>query len=150
MKRGLNMNKKKLKSWYSPKKKTPPTCKIILEEELEQVSSVDHLDSLVTSDGKCLKDTKKRIALAKQAFNKKTILTNKKISIETKKRFLKIYVWSTLLYGCESWTISKQARNHLEAVKMWFYRRLVRIPWTEKKMNEEVLSKILEKRMIVQ
>ena len=147
MKREVStLTKRKLKSWYFPKQKHQQTCKIILEEELEQVSSFDYLGSLVTSDGKCLRDIKKRIALAKQAFNnKKTTLTNKKISIETKKRFLKIYVWSTLLYGC----ISKEAQNHLEAAEMWFYRRLIRIPWTQKKTNEEVLSKILEKRMIV-
>ena len=93
MKREVLTLKRKLKSWYFPKK--PPTFKIILEEEIEQVSSLDYLGSLVTSDGKCLRDKKKRIALAKQTMmfnNKKTILTNKKISIETKKRFLNIYV----------------------------------------------------------
>ena len=71
-KRGLNINKKKTKIMVFSKKETPPTCKIILEEELELVSSFDYLGSLVTSDGKCLRDIKKRIALAKQAFNNKT------------------------------------------------------------------------------
>ena len=136
-KRGLNINKKKTKIMAFSKKETPPTYKIILEEELEQVSSFDYLGSLVTSDKKCLRNIKKRIALAKQAFNnKKTILTNKKISIQIKKRFLKIYIWSTFLYGYELWTISKETQNHLEAAEIWFYQRLMCIPWRKRQMRK--------------
>ena len=150
-KRGLNISKKKTKIMVFSKKATPPSCKIKLDtEELEQVFSFDYLGSLITCDGRCLRDIKRQIALAKKAFNSKmTILTNKKISLETKKRFLRTYVWSILLYGCESWTISKQAQNHLEAAEMWLYRRILRIPWIRKETNEEVLNKIQEEKRIM-
>ena len=58
----------------------------------------------------------------------------------TKIRVLKGYVWSTLLYGCECWTITKDNENKLEAAEMWFLRRLLRISWKEKKSNEVVLK----------
>ena len=50
------------------------------------------------------------------------------------------YVWSTLLYGCESWTINKAAQKKLEAMEMWMWRRMLRIAWTQRKTNVEVLS----------
>ncbi|GFO14566.1 RNA-directed DNA polymerase from mobile element jockey [Plakobranchus ocellatus] len=44
----------------------------------------------------------------------------------------KTYVWSVLLYGSECWTINKETEKKLEAVEMWFIRRMMRIAWTEK------------------
>ncbi|GFO49343.1 RNA-directed DNA polymerase from mobile element jockey [Plakobranchus ocellatus] len=70
----------------------------------------------------------------------KTILTNKHISIETRKRALQCYIEPVLKYGCEAWTISKQIQIKLEATEMWFLRRMLRIPWTAKKTNERVLN----------
>ena len=67
------------------------------------------------------------------------ILKNRNISMKTKIRVLKGYVWSTLLYGCECWTVTKESVNKLEAAEMWFLRRLLRISWKEKKSNEAVL-----------
>ncbi|GFN76696.1 RNA-directed DNA polymerase from mobile element jockey [Plakobranchus ocellatus] len=70
----------------------------------------------------------------------KTILTNKHISIETRKRALQCYIEPVLMYGCEAWTISKQIQNKLEATEKWFLRRMLRIPWIAKKTNERVLN----------
>ena len=53
---------------------------------------------------------------------------------------LKSYVWSVLLFGCEAWTISKEMRKRLEAAELWFYRRMLRIPWTARRTNQEVLQ----------
>ena len=84
---------------------------------------------------------KKRITMAKASFNKMSpILKNRNISMNTKMKVLKCYVWSTLLYGCECWTITKDSENKIEATEMWFLRRLLRISWKEKKSNEVVLD----------
>jgi len=56
-------------------------------------------------------------------------------------RLLKCYVWSTLLYGCESWTISKRMESQLEAAGLWFLRRMLRIAWTDKVSNDQVLHR---------
>ena len=53
---------------------------------------------------------------------------------------MKTYVWSVLLYGCECWTLNKEIVKKLEAVEMWFIRRMMRISWTEKRSNESVLK----------
>ena len=68
------------------------------------------------------------------------VLTSRSINMCTKMRLLKCYVWSTLLYGCESWTISKRMESQLEATEIWFLRRLLRIAWT-KVSNDQVLQK---------
>ena len=57
----------------------------------------------------------------------------------TKFRVLKTYVWSTLTYGCECWTITSDIEKKIEAAEMWFIRRMLRISWTEKKPNVNVL-----------
>ena len=55
-----------------------------------------------------------------------------------KLRVLKCYVWSTLLYRCETWTLSQGLMKNLEAAKHWFIRRMLRIPWTDKVSTCEV------------
>ena len=105
---------------------------------------------MITADGRCIKEVKCRIAQAKAAFHKlKHILCNLSLSIEVRKGVLKSYVEPLLLYGSESWTISKLVRNYLEAAEMWFYRRMMRIPWTEKKRNEDVLRETNSQRELV-
>ncbi|GFN75464.1 E3 ubiquitin-protein ligase shprh [Plakobranchus ocellatus] len=79
----------------------------------------------------------------------KTILTNKHISIETRKRALQCYLEPVLMYGCKAWTISKQIQNKLEATEMWFLRRMLRISWTAKKTNERVLNEANKRRSLL-
>ena len=88
---------------------------------------------MITSDGKCITEIKKRIATAKDAFQKLSlILKNRNISMTTKFRVLKTYVWSTLTYGCECWTITSDIEKKIEAAEMWFIRRMLRISWALK------------------
>ena len=51
---------------------------------------------------------------------------------------LKCYVWSTLLYGCEAWTLSSAMMKKLEAFETWLYRKMLRIPWKDRITNDEV------------
>ena len=86
----------------------------------------------------------------KIAFSKmKNILTNKKMSIETRKRVLRCYIEPVLLYGCEAWTMNSQAEKHLMAVEMWFLRRMQRIPWTARKTNDQELQETNENRKLI-
>ena len=66
------------------------------------------MGSLDTSDGKSERDIKQRIVKAKTAFgNMKNVLLSRRINLSKRLQVLYCYVWSVLLYGCESWTISK-------------------------------------------
>ena len=79
----------------------------------------------------------------------KTVLTNPHISIHTRKRTLECYIDPILMYGCEAWTISKQAQKKLEAVEMWFLRRMMKISWMAKKSNDTVLKEAHTSRALV-
>ena len=77
-----------------------------------------YLGALISSDGRNNTEISARIAQAKMTFQKmKTVLTNSHISIHTRKRTLECYIEPILMYGCEAWTISKQAQKKLEAVE---------------------------------
>ena len=93
--------------------------------ELNQVESFKYLGGMVCEDRKCDKDLRMRIVMEKASFGQmRKVLTNLQFNIDTRKRVLKAYVWSVLLFGCESWTISKDMRRKLEATEMWFLRRM--------------------------
>lgn len=68
--------------------------------------------------------------------------TNRKISLETNKRVQNWSTISVLLYNNECWTKSSQMEKRPEVTEMWFYRRILRIPWTEHISNNQVLAKM--------
>ena len=141
--RGLKLNTSKTKVMVISKSDEDTRTHIAVNgEELEQVTKYKYLGSIVTQDGRCVDEIKTRIAIAKTAFNKvKSLVTNRSISVGLRKRFIKSYVWSTLLYGCESWNMSKEMERRIEAAEMWFFRRMLKISWTERVTNEAVLQR---------
>ena len=92
------------------KKEDNPVCNIESNgEKIKQVKRFKYLGYIITSDGKCITEIRKRIAMAKDSFNKMSpILNNRNISMATKTRVLETYVWAIFLYGCECWTITKE------------------------------------------
>ena len=79
----------------------------------------------------------------------KSIFTNRNIRLKTKFNALRAYVWSVLLYGCECWTLTQELERRLEVEEMWFARRILKISWTEKKTNEEVMDMSGYKRSLL-
>ena len=109
-----------------------------------------YLGFTITPDAKCNVEIRKRIAMSKDTFSKmKPIFTNRNIGLDTKMRALKAYVWSILLYGSECWTLTKDTERKLEAVEMWYLRRIMKISWTEKRSNEEVMEMAGYKRSLL-
>ena len=139
---GLMMNIKKTKVMVLTHKKEVPKAEIKINgETVEQVPSFTYLGQLITEDGRNEKEVKRRIALSKISFSKlNKILTSRHIRTETKLRLTKCYVWSIFMYGCETWTLTKQIEAKIEAYEMWTYRRILRISWKEKKPNKTVLK----------
>ena len=137
----LTLNVKKTKCMVISKKAIVASCNLQSRgQQIKLVKKFKYLGYMITTDGKCITEIKKRIATAKDAFQKLSlILKNRNISMTTKFRVLKIYVWSTLTYGCECWTITSDIEKKIEAAEMWFIRRMLRISWTEKKPNVNVL-----------
>ena len=133
------------------RKKPVPDISISVEgKPIQQVDRMVYLGYMATEDGKCDKEIKRRVGIARTAFESMAkILTSRNISIELRSRIAKCYIWSTLLYGAETWTLTKVTSNKLEAFEMWLYRRMLRISWKEHKTNEEVLHKMKTKRIII-
>jgi hypothetical protein len=67
------------------------------------------------------------------------------------KAFVNSYhaVWSVALYDAETWTIRAVNQKHLESFKMWRWRRIEKISWTDHVRNEEVLLRVNEQRNIL-
>ena len=147
---GLSINAKKTKSMVISKMTPPPTC--VLNQDtttIEQVASFNYLGSMITSDGRSRGEIRRRIALAKSSFGiMRPVLTDRKLSLRIRTRLLKCYVWSTLLYGCESWTMTAETRRNIEATEMWFYRRMLRVSYMDRTTNDEVLNRVHQKRQL--
>ena len=133
------------------KRNSPPLFDLeIGNESIKKVHQFKYLGSILGEDGRCEQGIRTRIGIAKTAFGKmKNVVTSRHIGTDTKIRVIKAYVWATLLYGCESWTISKEMERRLEAFEMWCYRRMMRVSWTERRTNQSILDEIQKSRELM-
>jgi len=69
----------------------------------------------VTEDGRSGREVRRRIALGKEAFSKKKDLIQISLSLHLRQRMVKVFVWSVVLYGSETWTLQKEDIQRLEA-----------------------------------
>jgi hypothetical protein len=105
---------------------------------------------MITEDGRCELEIKRRIGIAKNAANNmRKILTSKQITTKLKMRIVNCYIYSILLYGAEAWTINKQMERKIDAFEMWVYRKIGCISWKQKVTNSEVLKKLGTKRELL-
>ena len=104
--------------------------------ELKDVDHFKYLGSVLTRDAYCTKEIKARIAIAKEAFNRKISLLTSKVHIALRKKLVKCYIWSIALYGSETWTLRKLEKKYLESFEMWCWRRMEKIKWSERITDE--------------
>ena len=98
--------------------------------------------SKITADGDCSHEIKRRLLLGRKAMtNLDTILKSRDITLPTKVHLVKVMVFPVVIYGCESWTI-KKAECRIDAFELWCWRRLLRVPWTERRSNQSILKEI--------
>ena len=64
------------------------------------------------------------------------ILKSRDITLPTKVHLVKAMVIPVVMYGCESWTIKKVKCRGIDAFKLWCWRRLLRVPWTARRLNQ--------------
>ena len=74
--------------------------------------------------------------------NLDSIVKSRDITSPTKVRLVKAVVFPVVMYGCESWTIKKAERRGIDAVELWCWRRLLRVPWTARRSNQSILKEI--------
>ena len=142
--RGLKINVSKTECMVVSKRNERVRCDLDLDGcRIKQVDQFCYLGSWITSDGRCNREIEYRIGEAKRGFDEmKSLLKNRKLSLQSRKRMVKSYIWSILLYGCETWTISKKMEKKLEAAEMWLWRRVLSVPWTERVTNHRILERM--------
>ena len=74
-----------------------------------------------------------------------SILKSRDITLPTKVHLVKAMVFPVVMYGCESWTIKKAERRRIDALELWCWRRLLRVPWTSRRSNQSILKEISPK-----
>ena len=74
--------------------------------------------------------------------NLDSILKRRDITLPTKVRLVKAMVFPVVVYGYESWTVKQAKRQIIDAFKVWYWRRLLRVPWTARRSNLSILKEI--------
>ena len=74
--------------------------------------------------------------------NLDSILKSRDITLATKVCIVKTMVFPVVMYGCKSWTINKAEHQRIDAFELWCWRRLLRVPWTERTSNQSILQEI--------
>ena len=97
---------------------------------METVTDVLFLGSKITADGDCSHEIKRRLLLGRRAMaNLDSVLKSRDITLPTKIHLVKTMVFPIVMYGCESWIIKKSECQRIDAFELWFWRRLLRVPW---------------------
>ena len=74
--------------------------------------------------------------------NLDSIYKSREITLPTKVRLVKAMVFPVVMYGCESWTVKKAERQRIDALELWCWRRLLRVPWTARRSNQSIVKEI--------
>ena len=97
----------------------------------------------ITADGDCSHEIKRHLLLGRKAMtNLDTILKSRDIILLTKVHLVKAMVFPVITHGCDSWTIKKAEHWRMDAFELWCWRRLLRVPWTERRSNQSTLKEI--------
>ena len=74
--------------------------------------------------------------------NLDSILKSREITLSTKVHLVKAVVFLVVMYGCESWTVKKAECQRIDALELWCWRRLLRVPWTSRRSSQSILKEI--------
>ena len=122
---GLKLNIQKTKIMAS----SPITSWEIDEETVETVADFIFLGSKITADGDCSHEIKRCLLPGRKVMtNLDSILQSRDITLPTKVCLVKAMVFPVVMYGCESWTVTKAECQRIDALELWCWRRLLRVP----------------------
>ena len=111
----------------------PITSWQIDRETMETMTNFIFLGSKITAGGDCSHEIKRWLILGRKAMtNLDSIFKSRDIILPTKVHLVKAMVFPVVMYGWENWTIKKAKHQRIDAFKLWFWRRLLRVSWTAK------------------
>ena len=138
---------RKWRHWDMPQKTKilasgPITWWQIDGETTDTLRDFIFLGSKITADGDCSHESKRCLHLERKAkANLDSILKSRDTTLPPKFRLVKAMVFPIVMYGCENWII-KKAEHWRIAFKLWYWRRLLRVPCTLRRSNQSILKEI--------
>ena len=138
-KAGLKLNIQKTKIMASG----PITSWQIDGETVEIVTAFILGGLKITADGDCSHKIKRCLLLGRKAMSSlDSVLKSRDITSLTKVHLVKAMIYPAVAYGCGSWTLKKAECQRIDAVELWCWRRLLRVPWTARRANQSILKEI--------
>ena len=138
-KAGLKLNIQKTKIMASG----PITSQQKDGKTVETVADFILEGSKITADGDCSHEIKRCLLIGRNVMtNLDSIFKSRDITLPTKVRLVKAMVFPVVMYGCASWTVKKAEHRRIDAFKLWYWRRLLWVPWTARRSNQSILKEI--------
>ena len=92
--------------------------------------------SKITADGDCSHEIKRCLLLGRK------VMTNLDSVFKSRDINLPLWIFPLVMYGCGSWTVKKAECRKIDALEVWCWRRLLRVPWTARRSNQSILKEI--------
>ena len=109
----------------------PVTAWQIEGEKEEVVTDFLFLGSKITVDSDCSHEIRRQLLLGRKAtINLDSVLQSRDITLLTKVHIDKAMVFPVVMYGCENWTVKKAECQRIDTFELWFWRRILKVPWT--------------------
>ena len=109
------------------------------------------LGSKITADGDCSQEIKRHLLLGRKLMmHLDNILKSRDITLQIKIHLVKGIVFPVVMYGCQSWTIKKAEHQRVDAFELWYWRRLLRVPWTARISIQSILKEIRPEYSLVE
>ena len=139
----LKVNWRKTKMMRVAKKREECEVKIG-EEKIEQVDVMKYLGVMISSDGSMDKEVEARIGIATRVIGgmNEMVLKRKELSRSTKLKVVNATAMPTLMYGCETWSLSKRQQSKMQATQMNVLRRIEGVSRLDRVRNEDVREKL--------
>ena len=99
--------------------------------------------SKITADGDCSHEIKRRFLFGRKAMtNIDSVLKSRDITLQAKVHIVKAMAFPVVIYRYEIWTIKKPECQRIDALELWCWIRLLRVPWTARRANQSILKGI--------
>ena len=110
---------------------------------MEVVTDFLFLGSKITDDADCSHEIRRQLLLGRKAMTTlDSILKSRDITLPTKVHIVKAVVFPVVKNGCDSLTVKKTDNQSTDSFKLWCWRRLLKVPWTARILNQSILKEI--------
>ena len=121
---------------------SPITLWQIEGEKVEVVTNFPFLGSKITVDSDCSHKIRRWLLGRKVMTKLDSVLKSRDITLQTKVHLVKAMVFPVVTCGCEGWTVKNTECQRTDAFELWWWRRLLRVPWTARISNQTILREI--------